>query len=100
MREIAKRPYNPDVENGVFTFINSQWESWEGNYFNTHKVGWFGLWPDGLMAALHGLTFRALANGKLKSNGEPEVSKLAIYVHDVFNFEPPESLLIPDFLGF
>lgn len=99
LREIVKRPDNPDVVNGTFTFITPQWEKWESNYFNMHKVGPLGFWPDGLMAALQGFTFRVLADGKISGNGEVKVGKLAIFVHDVFNFGKNNDQDFFDYLG-
>lgn len=85
---------------GTFTLIDNDWPQWESRYFNFHRVGPFALWPDGLMAAMQGFTFRALANGNISGNGEVKVGKLAFFVHDVFNFEPPKSIFMPDTLGF
>lgn len=77
-----------------FDFIQSDWRQWETFY---HTLCSVPRWPDsdGLMAALAGFTLRALAAGRAENLGNGRwritVTRVAIFVHDSFNFAEDDS---------
>lgn len=83
-----------------FNYIDSEWQYWEKNYYTYRAIP--GYEPsvthpvDGLLIALEGCTLRALASGWVTPgaplpNGKRKysiyVEKIAVFVHDVFNFD-------------
>jgi hypothetical protein len=84
-----------------FDFIDmagTDWQKWESWYHQHKRVGLGkphiddeGPIPDGLAVCLAGFTLRALARGWTEPNLEGghsiHVSQVAVFVHDIFNFE-------------
>lgn len=87
-----------------FDFINAPWQQWEDLYYTLKKVN--GLPPlsqnpDGLTVALNAFSLRALASGSVEplNNGNYliKVEKIAVFVHDTFNFAED---IVQDIYGF
>ncbi|MDR2056138.1 MAG: DUF6402 family protein [Desulfovibrio sp.] len=73
-----------------FDFIAAHWTEWEKAYHTLVPVP--GLpFDDGLSTALGAFTFRALAAGYTEPDGKGghsvHVTQIAVFVHDVFNFD-------------
>lgn len=84
-----------------FDFITTPWTQWEDKYHTLSAVP-RGLAADGLMAAMDGFTLRALAQGQVAPNYKGghtiTVRKIAVFVHDRFQFEE-EKKPLANFLG-
>lgn len=74
-----------------FDFINTPWQEWEKLYYQRFDVEESHLVEIGIIAALSTFTFLFLPKGKIEylGNNQYKVTfeQLAIFVHDVFNFE-------------
>ena len=85
---------NPEEKVVNFDFIESDWRRWEALYFTLRSVPRLTQ-ADGLMAALAGFTLRALAAGKAENLGDGRwrvtVTRVAVFVHDIFNFAEDDS---------
>ncbi|MDR3361315.1 MAG: DUF6402 family protein [Desulfovibrio sp.] len=78
-----------------FDFTVLPWTEWQAAYHTHIAVPRSGE-TDGLMAAMGAFTLRALAAGWTEPGGGGghivHVTKMAVFVHDVFNFEGDEPL--------
>jgi hypothetical protein len=85
----------------TFDFISQPWPNWQEEY-HTLKAVQALPFDDGLETALGAFTLRALAAGYTEKNGKGGytvyVSRVAVFVHDVFNFEDDGGL--NDSLGY
>jgi len=90
----GKFTYNKET----FDYISSEWQHLEKNYYTHAKIQGYDVSAnrvDGLLAALEKCTLRALASGwvePVKKDGVVvkhvvHVEKVAVFVHDVFNFD-------------
>ena len=73
-----------------FDFTELPCQQWQQAY-HTHIAVPRSVIPDGLQVAMGAFTLRALAGGWTEPNGKGghavHVTKMAVFVHDVFNFE-------------
>ncbi|MDR2819311.1 MAG: DUF6402 family protein [Desulfovibrio sp.] len=77
-----------------FDFTVLPWTKWQDAY-HTHIPVPRPSEADGLMAAMGAFTLRALAAGWTEPDGKGghivHVTKMAVFVHDVFNFDPEQA---------
>jgi len=92
-----------EEKNKKFDFINSPWQEWEKYYYQRFDVEERHLVEIGIIAALETFTFRFLSKGKIEYLDENKykiiVEQVAVFVHDVFNFEGKGTLFF-DYLGY
>ena len=92
-----------EKRNKEFDFINSPWQEWEKYYYQRFDVEERHLVEIGIIAALETFTFRFLSKGKIEYLDENKykiiVEQVAVFVHDVFNFEGKGTLFF-DYLGY
>ena len=87
----GEKKYMRVNETVPFDFTLSHWETWKDVYHTLIRVGVQVNPVDGLMAAMGAFTLRALAGGRTEhvsgNRYKVHVEKIAVFVHDVFNFE-------------
>ncbi|UWX06425.1 hypothetical protein JBF11_03685 [Taurinivorans muris] len=91
-----------EKQNNEFDFVNNLWQEWERYYYQRVDIEEYQLVGIGIIAALETFTFRFLPKGKIEYLDENKykiiVEQVAVFVHDVFNFEGDANLLF-DTLG-
>lgn len=82
----------------VFDYISTAWQYWQKNYYTYAPIPGYELQDrivDGLTVALEKCTLRALASGYVEPEKQSDgtikhkvhIEKIAVFVHDVFNFD-------------
>lgn len=91
LNKILAREGYFEEQDREFDFINTPWQEWEKLYYQRFDVEERHLVEIGIIAALDTFTFRFLPKGKIEYLGKNQykitLEQLAIFVHDVFNFE-------------